>query len=112
METREIQDAQQCSTQCATFEVGVIEVKDEYYELSIVSGITKKWVYSGSAKKVANVFLILDMAKKSLEILPEKRNVHATSKLSFRRQTKTYEVKADSVFPFFSMNCPHSSLKI
>ena len=65
-----IQDNQECCEEGATFEVGVIEEKDEYSETNVKKGTTKKWVYSGPARRVANVFLNLDMGKKSLEILP------------------------------------------
>ena len=110
--SHEIQDAQECSEEGATFEVGVMEVHDEYSETNIKSDITKKWVYSGSTRRVANVSLSLDMTKKSLEILPGGRNRLGTSKLSFRWKSKTHEVNADSVFPFFSVNCPHCSLTL
>ena len=97
----EIKDANECSEEGATFEVGVIEKNDEYSEASIKNGTTKKWVYSAPSRRFANVFLNLNMEKKSLEILPG-------GKFSFRR--KTFHVEADSVLPFFSVNCPHCSL--
>ena len=104
----EIKDANECSEEGATFEVGVIEENDEYCEASIKNGTTKKWVYSAPSRTVPNVFLNLDMEKKSLEILPGGKIFVATSKFSFFR--KTFYVKADSVLPFFSVNCPHCSL--
>ena len=101
MEVRhEIQDAKECSQERATFEVGVIEENNEYSEENIKNNTIKKWVYSGSAGKVANIFVILDMDKKSLDIS------------SRRFRWKTFRVTADSVFPFFSVNCPHCSLTI
>ena len=69
---------------------------------------TKKWVYCGPAKKITNVFLNLDMGKKSLAVLPGRKGLAATSKFSFLR--KAFHVNADVVFPFFSVNCPHCSL--
>ena len=62
-----IQDDQECSKEGATFEVCVIEENDEYSETNVKKGTTKKWVYSGPARRVANVFLNLDMGKTSLE---------------------------------------------
>ena len=70
--------------------------------------ITKNWLYSGQAEKITNVLLNLDMGKKSLEILPARTGLAATSKFSFRR--KVLHVNADVVFPFFSVNCPPCSL--
>ena len=102
--SHEMQDDQECSEEGATFEVGVIEEIDKYSKENIKKGTTKKWVYSGAARKVSNVFLNLDMGKKSLQILPGGKILPA----SFRR--KTFHVKADTVFPFFSVNCPHCSL--
>ena len=72
--------------------------------------VTKKWVYSGSAKKITNVFLNLDMGQKSLKILPGGKILVATSKFSLRR--KAFHVNTDMVFPFFSVNCPHCSLVV
>ncbi len=97
--SHEIQDAEECLEKDATFEVGVIEAGGDYSEVSVVNEVTKKWVYSGPAKKISSVFLNLDMEKKSLEVLPER---------SIRR--KVFHLEADSVFPFFSVNCPHCSL--
>jgi hypothetical protein len=73
-----------------------------------VHEVTKKWVYSGAAKKITNVFFNLDMGQKALEILPGGKFLVATSKFSLRR--KVFHIKADVVFPFFSVNCPHCSL--
>ena len=98
--THEIQDAKECSEEGATFEVGVIEANDEYSEEDIKNDTTKKWVDCGLAKKDTNVSLILDMEKKSLY----------TSQRRFR--WKTLQVEADSVFPFFSVNCPHCSITL
>ena len=106
----ETQDANECSEEGATFEVGVIEVNDEYCEASIKNGTTKKWVYSGSSGTVASVSLYLHMEKKSLKIFPGRKGLVGKSKFSFCQ--KTLHVKADSVFPFFSVNCPHCSLAI
>ena len=78
-----IQDNQECCEEGATFEVGIIEENDEYSETNVKKGTTKKWVYSGPARRVANVFLNLDMGKKSLEILPGGKILFA----SFRRKT-------------------------
>ena len=103
--SHEIQDTKECSEEDAIFEVGIIEKTDEYSKENIEKGTTKKWVYSGPARKISNVFLNLDMEKKSLEILPGGRILRATSKFSVRR--KAFHVKADSVFPFFAVNCPH-----
>ena len=64
--------------------------------------VTKKWVYSGPAKKITNVFLNLDMGRKSLAVSPGR------SKSIFRR--KVFQMDTDVVFPFFSVNCPHCSL--
>jgi hypothetical protein len=78
-----------------------------------VHEVTKKWVYSGPAKKITNVFLNLDMGQKSLEIFPGGKFLVATSKFSLRRKVKAdvvFHMKADVVFPFFSVNCPHCSL--
>ena len=106
--SHEIQDAEECLEKGATFEVGVIEASGDYSEVSVVNEVTKKWVYSGQAKKISSVFLNLDMAKRSLEVLPGGRILVATSKFSIRR--KVFHLRADSVFPFFSVNCPHCSL--
>jgi hypothetical protein len=75
-----------------------------------VDEITKKWVYSKPAKKITNVLLNLDMEKKSLAVLAEKKGLVATPKFNFRR--KALHVNADVVFPFFSVNCPHCSLVV
>ena len=72
--------------------------------------VTKNWVYSGQAKKITNVVLNLDMGKQSLEILPCRKGLVATSMFSFLR--KVFHVDADVVFPFFSVNCPHCSLVV
>ena len=103
----EIKDAKQCPKEGAGFEIGVIETSDEYSEENVKNDIIKKWVYSGSARKVANVTLNLDMEKNFLKISHDTPNFarHATSKLKFYRKT-------DSVFPFFSVNSPHCSLTI
>ena len=69
--------------------------------------VTKKWVYSGPAKKITNVFLNLDMGQKSLEIFPGGKFWVATSMFS---RPNVFHMKADVVFPFFSVNCPHCSL--
>jgi hypothetical protein len=106
-----IQDLRECLQDGPTFEVGVIEESHEhsaYSETSIMEGHTKKWVYSGQPKRIATVFLNLDMEKKSLEILPGGKILLATPGFSLRR--KVFHFKADSIFPFFSVNCPHCSL--
>ena len=101
-----MQDAEECPEEVVTFEVGIIEaINDKYSEENVKNDTTKKWVYSGLAKKDTHVFLILDMGKKSLEILPRQS---ARKKFSIRR--KTFEVKANSVFPFFSVNSPNYTL--
>ncbi|CAB4004707.1 Hypothetical predicted protein [Paramuricea clavata] len=105
-----VQDAEECfqDPEGPTFEVGVIEVDEDYSEATIEDEITKKWVYSGPAKKITNVLLNLDMEKKSLSAFPARKGLVATSKFSLRR--KALHVNADVVFPFFSVNCPHYSL--
>ena len=69
--------------------------------------VTKKWVYSGAAKKITNVFLNLDMGQKSLKIFPGGKFLVATSMFS---RPNVFHMNADVVFPFFSVNCPHCSL--
>ena len=102
----EINDAKQCPKEGARFEIGVIETSDEYSEENVKNDIIKKWVSSGSARKVVNVTLNLDMEKNVLKISHDPpKNLFARSKLKFCRKT-------DSVFPFFSVNCPHCSLTI
>lgn len=98
-------DAEECNEEGVAFEVGIIGAKDKYSEDDVKNDATEKWVYSGMAKKDTHVFLNLDMGKKSLEILP---GHSAPTKFSIRR--KTFEVKADSVFPFFSVNSPNYTL--
>ncbi len=99
--SHEIQDAEECFEKGATFEVGVIEAGGDFSEISVVNEVTKKWVYSRAIKRFSGASLYLDMARKSLEVLPG-------GKFSIRR--KVFGVEADSVFPFFSVNCPHCSL--
>ena len=96
----EIQDAKECSEERAIFEVGVIEANDEYSKENVKNDTIKKWVYRGQTKKDINVSLILDMEKRTLQ----------TSQKRIR--WKTLNVKADSVFPFFSVNCPHCSITL
>ena len=103
-----IQDAKECLQNGPAFEVGVIEASHDYSEASIFEGHTKKWVYSEQPRRIATVFLKLDMERKSLEVLPGGKILVATPKFSVRR--KVFNIGADSVFPFFSVNCPHCSL--
>ncbi|CAB4001104.1 Hypothetical predicted protein [Paramuricea clavata] len=107
-----LEGAEECfhDTEGPTFGVGVVEAGDDYSEASIVHEVTKNWIYSGQAEKITNVVLNLDMGKQSLEILPGRKGLVATSKFSFLR--KVFHVNADVVFPFFAVNCPHCSLVV
>ncbi|XP_028399229.1 tripartite motif-containing protein 45-like isoform X3 [Dendronephthya gigantea] len=103
----EVQDVAECFQEGPTIEVGVIEKDEDYSETRVTNGTIKKWIYSGPGKSIANVFLNLDMGRKCLEVLPRGR--FSLSK-AFSHRRKTFNVNANSVLPFFSVNCPHCSL--
>lgn len=105
-----VQNTEDCSLEEPIFEVGVIEASDDYSEANIRHGKTVKWVYSGKAKHIAHILLNLDIHKKSLQVSPGGNILGARSKFSFRQ--KTFDVNAHTVFPFFSVNCPHCSLTL
>ena len=99
--SHEMQDDQECSEEGATFEVGVFEEIDKYSKENIKKGTTKKWVYSGPARKVSNVFLNLDMEKNLRKFclagefwLPRRSSVLAERRFTFGDSIFLYELSA------------------
>ena len=103
----EVQDVEECFEEGPIIEVGVIEESENYPEARVTNGEIKRWIYAGKGNKIVDVFLNLDMDKKRLEILPNRK---FSLKNSLRIRRKTFDVDVKSVLPFFSVNCPHCSL--